>query len=286
MVANRRLPVLMLVVGDQGDALEITSICEKAVQGGVDAIQLRIRKGSRQNSNRIARMLQPQLVGRAQLIINSDVSLALELSCGLHLPGASLPPQEARAIIGERMLLGKSVHSVVEARDCGGADYILVGNVFMTPSKPGKTGIGVSKLRDFVEVARLPVLAIGGVTAANASDVIAAGASGVAVIRAIANSADPKAAARELRAVIDLALSERCSMTQREEADPIEITVNGKALQLDSRFSVSEFLTSRGLHERLLVVELNRSSLNRDRYATTTLANGDVIEIVHAIGGG
>lgn len=75
-------------------------------------------------------------------------------------------------------------------------------------------------------------------------------------------------------------------MAQSVETDPIQVTVNGKTVQLDARTTVGDYLSSRGLQERLLVVELNRESLERSLYATTVLADGDSIEVVHAIGGG
>jgi len=276
----------MFVTDSRFDRYQLETICVEAVEGGVDAIQLRAPSMAKRERACLARALQTRLGGRARLLVNSDISLAKELNCGLHLPEAGAHPRDLRGFLSDGVLLGRSVHSECEARNSGGADYVLAGNVFSTLSKPGSSGIGPNGLRLIVAAASAPVLAIGGITKANAAKVIDAGASGVAVIRAISESTNPRAAARSLRDVIDAALAERTVMVKSIEPTPIQVTVNGKTVQLDAQSTVGDFLSSRGLQERILVVELNRESLERSLYATTVLVDGDSIEVVHAIGGG
>jgi thiamine-phosphate diphosphorylase len=103
------------------------------------------------------------------------------------------------------------VHSVEAARDAerDGASLLIAGTVFASASHPGGETIGSDGLREICAAVRVPVLGIGGITAANAGDVIRAGASGVAVISAIAGADDPQAAAHGLRHAIDAAWHER-----------------------------------------------------------------------------
>jgi thiamine-phosphate pyrophosphorylase len=110
-----------------------------------------------------------------------------------------------RRLLGPVAPVGASIHSVeaavAAARD--GATWLTYGHVWATGSHPGEPGRGIESLRDVVAAVDLPVIAIGGVTAARAPDAIAAGASGVAVISAILCADDPAAATRELRAALD-----------------------------------------------------------------------------------
>jgi len=123
---------------------------------------------------------------------------------GAHLPAASLPIAVARALLGPDAWIGRSTHAArdAEAAAADGADYVVLGPIFATPSKEayglplGVTALGAVR-------GTTPIVAIGGIDLANAAATRAAGAHGVAVIRAILDAADPAAAARALRAAID-----------------------------------------------------------------------------------
>ena len=136
-------------------------------------------------------------------LINDDVDLALACDAdGLHVGQGDLPCAEARRRLGPQRLVGVSVSTVAEAAQAmrDGADYLGVSPIFSTPTKPdapAPTGLaGLCAIRAAV---RLPLVAIGGIHAGNATDVLAAGADGIAVVSAILAAPDPRAAAQALR---------------------------------------------------------------------------------------
>ncbi len=136
-----------------------------------------------------------------------DVALAA-YAHGAHLRLDGLPGGPAKALLGKERLLGISVHNRGQTNSAvlQQADYVMFGHVFETASHPGQPGRGLDALREAVDAAvGVPVIAVGGITAENVSDVLAAGASGVAVIRAITGADDPEASARSLREALDVA---------------------------------------------------------------------------------
>jgi len=153
-----------------------------AAEGGASVVQLRL-KGAR--TERLVE-LGRQVAGLGpQLVVNDDVDAALELGCGVHL-GQDDPGAERAAAAG--LLLGISARTRREAAvaEFAGASYIGAGPIWTTPSKPDAgEPIGLDGLRDICLSVSVPVVAIGGIDASNAADCIRAGASGVAVIRAV-----------------------------------------------------------------------------------------------------
>lgn len=135
----------------------------------------------------------------ARLIVNgrADVALAVRAD-GVQVGGRGLQPADARRLIGPDRLLGVSVHSVDEARAArdGGADYVLAGTIWETPSHPDRRGAGIGLIRESASIA-IPVIAIGGVTPARVAEARDAGAAGVAVIRGVWDAPDPSAAVSE-----------------------------------------------------------------------------------------
>lgn len=132
---------------------------------------------------------------RATVLINGDAELAVEAgAAGVHLPqGRSLV--EARRIAGDKALIGVSAHSLDEAREAadGGADYATLSPIFPTESKPGYgPALGLEMLRVVAREVALPLVALAGVTATNASSCLASGAAGVAVMGSVMRSTDPK----------------------------------------------------------------------------------------------
>jgi thiamine-phosphate pyrophosphorylase len=117
---------------------------------------------------------------KTRILVNDrlDVALAADID-GVHLPGNGLPPSRVRPFV---KLLGVSTHSILEALEAekAHADFIVFGPVF---DSPGKTSVGLEPLRRVVSAVRIPVLAIGGITAANSAEVMKAGAAGIAGIR-------------------------------------------------------------------------------------------------------
>ena len=123
---------------------------------------------------------------RTRVIVSDRLDVAIAASAhGVHLPGDGPDARRVRAMAPLGFLVGRSVHSVAEARGAaegGGLDYLVLGTVFETRSKPGRAPCGPGVLAEAVSVAGLPVLAIGGITLDRVPVVAAAGAAGVAAI--------------------------------------------------------------------------------------------------------
>ena len=206
---TRQLDFRLYVVTDRqqtaGRTLEEVVIA--AARGGAGAIQLREKDLSARELYALGARLQEGLAPYGvPLLINDRVDVALALdAAGVHLAGHSLPTALARRVLGPDKLLGVSTHSVAEARTAmaDGADFIVFGPVFATPSKlaygPPQ---GLQHLTEVVRQVTIPVLAIGGVDLANLSQVLQTGAYGVAMIRAVLAAPDPAAAAQQLARIV------------------------------------------------------------------------------------
>ena len=146
---------------------------------------------------------------RAQLpfIVNDRADVAVALNAdGVHMGQGDLPLDATRNIVGKDKIIGVSAETPAEGREAEqmGADYIGVGPVFSTGTKPDAgTPIGIDGLKKVVDAVSIPVVAIGGITIENISDVIRCGAAGAAVISAIIGSEDPESAARKLADAIE-----------------------------------------------------------------------------------
>jgi thiamine-phosphate pyrophosphorylase len=184
-----------------GQALE--QVVAGALRAGVRAIQLREKDLPADGLYRLARRLLTLTRGAgAALLVNDRADVALAAGAdGVQLTRKSLPPAEAKRLLGPARLVGVSCHSVadvVEAAD-GGADFAVLGPLYATPSKAAYgTPLSPSVLREARAACSIPLIAIGGIAAATVPDVMAAGADGVAVVSAIMAAPDPTAAAREL----------------------------------------------------------------------------------------
>jgi thiamine-phosphate pyrophosphorylase len=120
---------------------------------------------------------------RARLLVNDRVDVAIAAGAdGVHLKGDGPPAMRVREIVPEGWLIGRSIHSVGEARRTGGEDFLFFGTVFTSRSKAGSPVAGTDALADAAVVASVPLLAIGGVTAARAAACRDSGAAGVAAI--------------------------------------------------------------------------------------------------------
>ncbi|KAA1420408.1 thiamine phosphate synthase [Mumia zhuanghuii] len=205
---------LYLVTGDVPAGADLADVVSAAVEGGVTTLQLRDKSGTRDDVIRVGTRLVERLAGTGvTFIVNDDVDAARAIpGAGLHVGPDDLHPADARSSLGDAAVIGWSIHDVAQLDDAAAleaCDYLAVSPVWPTPTKPDTTtpwGLdGVRRLRDAVP-ARLPLVAIGGITAANAASVVGAGADGVCVVSAICSAADPQAAAHTLRAQVDAAL--------------------------------------------------------------------------------
>jgi thiamine-phosphate pyrophosphorylase len=187
---------------------DLAGIVGRALAGGVTCVQLREKEADSRTFFELA--LEVRRLTRAAgavFIVNDRLDIALASDAdGLHVGHQDLPAEVARRLIGPERILGVTAATPDEARAAvaQGADYLGCNAVFATPTKTD-TGapLGVSGLRALVASSTVPVVAIGGIKAANAAEVLASGVAGIAVVSAIVAADDPEGAARELRRIVD-----------------------------------------------------------------------------------
>lgn len=189
----------------------VEAVVQAAVAGGVTIVQWRDKDGDRRALLPRVEYLREWLrLRNVPFIVNDDVELALACDAdGVHVGQGDLPCAEVRRRVGSEMLIGVSVGSVAEALQAArdGADYLGVSPVFATPTKPdAPAATGLDGLRAIRAAVKLPLVAIGGIHAGNAAEVMTAGADGIAVVSAIMTAADPRAAALAL-----------CAATRRKQ---------------------------------------------------------------------
>jgi thiamine-phosphate pyrophosphorylase len=182
---------------------DLVEVLGQAVAAGAPAIQLRETDLDTVEMYRLAeRLLAMTRQAGAALLINDRADVAMALGAdGVHLTRRSLPPREARSLVGSRMLIGISCHSLEDVREAvdGGLDFVVLGPIYATPSK-ARYGppLAPAILREARRICPLPILAIGGITANRVAEVVRAGADGVAAISAVLAAPDPGTAAREI----------------------------------------------------------------------------------------
>jgi len=189
-------------------------IAEQALAGGADVIQLRDKQRSGRDLVIIAREIcRCTNRSNAIFIVNDRIDIALASRAdGVHLGREDIPLELARELAPKPFIIGVSVGSPGEAVDAEkkGADYLAVSPVFSTTSKSDAgPGLGTGLVRQIRKQVRIPVIAIGGIGLHNVSEVIAAGADGVAVISAVVSSTDISGSAREMKSIISRCKSER-----------------------------------------------------------------------------
>ena len=158
-----------------------------AVAAGIDVIQLREPDLEAAALTRLARQVLARIAGSStRLVVNERLDVALAVGAhGVHLRASSMPAARVRQLTPPGFLVGRSVHSIDEARDAGPVDYVIAGSVWLTSAKPADHPVlGIAGLAEIVGVATVPVLAIGGVVPARVPELRQAGASGVAAIEA------------------------------------------------------------------------------------------------------
>jgi len=202
MTPSERLRQARLYLVIDAEAAE--RVVPAALEGGVDVVQLREKSASDDDLLAIGRRLRSLCEEHGALfIVNDRPDLAVACGAdGVHVGQDDMPLGEARAIVGDQLIVGVSTHSPeqIEAALRSTADYLGVGPVFSTPTKPGRPAVGLELVRYAAEHASAkPWFAIGGIDTGNADAVAGAGAHRFAVVRAIRDAADPSAAAAALR---------------------------------------------------------------------------------------
>ena len=200
---------LYLVTDSAPPGGDLPDLLRGAAAGGVDVVQLRDKLLADDQLVAVAhaaRALCEQL--GLLLIVNDRPFVATEAGAdGVHVGQDDIPAAEVRELVGAEMLVGLSTHAPAEvaAADPEVVDYIGVGPVHETPTKPGRPAVGAELVRYAAAHARVPFFAIGGLDAGNVAEVIEAGATRVCVLRAITGAEQPERAARALRELLDRA---------------------------------------------------------------------------------
>jgi thiamine-phosphate pyrophosphorylase len=176
----------------------------EAVAGGVAIVQLRERALADGELLQAAiRMRREAHAAGALFLVNDRPDVALLAGAdGVHAGQDDLPPAALRELVGQDLLVGLSTHAPAEIDAAAGVDYIGVGPVHVTPTKPGRPAVGLELVRHAAAHARTPWFAIGGIDPATAPAVIEAGATRLAVVRAIGGAPDPRTAAAALSALL------------------------------------------------------------------------------------
>lgn len=204
---NRRL---YLCVGWRED---MSSFLRDVLRGGVDVVQLRAKTADDEQRRDAARLMLP--VCRdfgVPFIMNDSAQLALDVGAdGVHVGQDDLAVAQCRQLLGDDAIIGLSTHATEEFDLALGepATYLSAGPIVPTPTKQGRPGTGVEYAVQCQRRSDRPVFVTGGVNAANVADLVASGLEHFVVVRALTESPDPYASARELRRALDEALAQR-----------------------------------------------------------------------------
>lgn len=193
---------LCLLLTESACRLPWEDVLRAAIQGGVECVQLREKQMDAaqllQRAKEVVSLCRPHNI---PVIINDRLDIAIASGAdGVHLGQDDLPIAEARHQSGHGFFIGQSTHGVAEAIKAvdAGADYVGIGSVFPTMTKPSRIPGGVSLLSETLPLlGEIPHLAIGGIDSNNAAEIAAAGGRGIAVGNAICTSVDPASTVRE-----------------------------------------------------------------------------------------
>jgi thiamine-phosphate pyrophosphorylase len=212
---TRRLAdVRLYLIMDANPRVPLPQFLDAAIDGGVGMVQLREKRMD--DAALLTLALQCAQTCRRRgvpFIVNDRADIALASGAdGVHVGHDDLPPSAVRALIGPKRIIGVSTHTREQVDAARGvADYIGVGPIHETPTKPGRPAVGSALVRYAATHAPPPCFAIGGLNPTNVGDVLAAGGLAVSVHRWITGSDDPARAAREMLAAMGVT---------REEARP------------------------------------------------------------------
>lgn len=176
---------------------------DAALRGGVDVVQLRAKRADDATILDAGQRFAARCADHGALFILNDRPDLVDRvrADGVHIGQDDGPVAAARALVGEDRIVGLSTHSAAQIDAAAGVDYIGVGPIHATPTKPGRPAVGLALVRHAAAHATVPFFAIGGIDASNVAEVRAAGGAGevrIAVVRALTEAADPERAARAL----------------------------------------------------------------------------------------
>lgn len=207
--ARLREARLYLVCDARGDGRDLRAFLDAALRGGADVVQLREKDPATTDDAilRAARTFREACDAHGALFVLNDRPdlVAAAGADGVHVGQDDMPVADARALVGEDVLLGRSTHTPAQVEDAAVADvdYFAVGPVHATPTKPGRPAVGLELIHHAASAPRpVPWFAIGGIDMQTIGDVVAAGATRAVVVRALTAATDPEATARALRAAL------------------------------------------------------------------------------------
>jgi thiamine-phosphate pyrophosphorylase len=210
------LRVYALIDPERAGGRDLAGLARQVASGGATLVQLRDKLGSTRRMIEEARAIRSALSPfRVPLLINDRIDVALATGAdGVHVGQDDMAPADARRLLGHGAIIGLSIKTIDQAKTASieYLDYVCIGGVFATVSKDnpdppiGTSGFKIMAAAIRARAPKLPVGAIAGIDAANAANVIAAGADGIAVISALSLAKEPEAAARDLRTIVDRSL--------------------------------------------------------------------------------
>ena len=193
---------LYLVTDNSDDVEKFLKTIEDGIKGGVSVVQLREKTANTLDFYNLAlRVKEITSKYNVPLIINDRIDIALAIDAdGVHVGQSDMPCDVARKLIGKDKILGISASTIPESQKAqkDGADYIGTGAVFPTTTKDDAPSVTKQELKEIVDSIDIPVVAIGGITIENASELIDTGISGLSVVSAIMSAKNPKKASQEL----------------------------------------------------------------------------------------
>lgn len=199
----KNLDLSLYLVTDRSDDVEkFLKTIEEAIKGGVTVVQIREKTADTLDFYNLSlRVKEITAKYGIPLIINDRVDIALAIDAdGVHVGQSDMPCDVTRKLIGEDKILGVSAATVKEAKKAqkDGADYIGSGTVFPTQTKSDAESVSKQELKEIVESVDIPIVAIGGITLENASQLMDIGIGGLSVVSAIMSSENPKKSSEEL----------------------------------------------------------------------------------------
>ena len=199
----KNLDLSLYLVTDKSDDVEkFLKTIEEAIKGGVSVVQIREKTADTLDFYNLAlKVKEITTKYNIPLIINDRVDVALAIDAeGVHVGQSDMPCDVTRALVGHDKIVGVSAATIEEAKKAekDGADYIGTGAVFPTATKDDAPKITKKDLKEIVDSINIPVVAIGGITIENASELIDTGISGLSVVSAIVSSDDPNKSSEKL----------------------------------------------------------------------------------------
>ena len=196
----------LYAITPDAEPAKILDLVGAVLRGGADVVQLRHKVLARGELLELALEVGRLVHDAGRIfIVNDHLDLALLAGAdGVHLGQDDLPLEAARRVAGREFLIGASANTpeLARAAVAAGADYLGAGPAYPTGVKPEKTAIGPAGITGVAKAVPVPVFAIGGVEPGNVAQLVAAGIRRVCLIRGLAQSPDPEAAARELKAAL------------------------------------------------------------------------------------